>query len=83
MYATFRSSLSTTAVAVLAAGTLAAAPVQVSRTHLASTGGVARALLVNSGCANAATGDEEAPAAKPRRTRRTLAARNPGVEAAE
>ena len=32
---------------------------------------------------DAATGDEEAPTAKPRRTRRTLAARNPGVEAAE
>ena len=37
---------------------VAAAPVQVSRAHLASTGGVARALIVNSGCANAATGDE-------------------------
>lgn len=37
---------------------VAAAPVQVSRAHLAATGGVARALVVNSGCANAATGDE-------------------------
>lgn len=37
---------------------MAAAPVQVSRAHLATTGGSARALVVNSGCANAATGEE-------------------------
>lgn len=47
-----------TAAAMFTRNLVAAAPVQVSRTHLASTGGVARALLVNSGCANAATGDE-------------------------
>ena len=35
-----------------------AAPVLVSREHLARTGGSARALVVNSGCANACTGDE-------------------------
>lgn len=34
----------------------AAAPVQVSRAHL--TGGRARAIVVNAGCANAATGDQ-------------------------
>jgi glutamate N-acetyltransferase / amino-acid N-acetyltransferase len=34
-----------------------AAPVVVSREHLASTGGRARAVVVNSGCANACTGD--------------------------
>ena len=33
-----------------------AAPVQVSRAHLAASGGRVRALLVNSGCANACTG---------------------------
>jgi glutamate N-acetyltransferase/amino-acid N-acetyltransferase len=33
-----------------------AAPVVVSRAHLASTGGRARAIVVNSGCANACTG---------------------------
>ncbi|MEA2687036.1 MAG: glutamate N-acetyltransferase / amino-acid N-acetyltransferase, partial [Actinomycetota bacterium] len=33
-----------------------AAPVNVSRAHLASTGGRAAAVVVNSGCANAATG---------------------------
>lgn len=35
-----------------------AAPVQVSRRHLAVTHGHAHALLINSGCANAATGAE-------------------------
>jgi glutamate N-acetyltransferase/amino-acid N-acetyltransferase len=34
-----------------------AAPVLVSREHLARTGGRARALVVNSGCANACTGE--------------------------
>ena len=33
-----------------------AAPVLVSKRHLARTGGVARAIVVNSGCANACTG---------------------------
>ena len=35
-----------------------AAPVTVSRQHLARTGGTARAIIVNSGCANACTGAE-------------------------
>src|SRR5262249_4932333 len=35
-----------------------AAPVLVSREHLARSGGAARAVVVNSGCANACTGDE-------------------------
>lgn len=35
-----------------------AAPVLVSREHLAQSGGVARAVVVNSGCANACTGDQ-------------------------
>lgn len=47
-----------TAAAMFTRNLVAAAPVQVSRAHLASTAGVARAILVNSGCANAATGDE-------------------------
>lgn len=34
----------------------AAAPVQVSRAHLATTGGQVSAVVLNSGCANAATG---------------------------
>jgi glutamate N-acetyltransferase/amino-acid N-acetyltransferase len=34
-----------------------AAPVLLSKAHLARSGGVARALVVNSGCANACTGD--------------------------
>lgn len=47
-----------TAAAMFTRNLVAAAPVQVSRAHLAATGGVARALVVNSGCANAATGEE-------------------------
>jgi glutamate N-acetyltransferase/amino-acid N-acetyltransferase len=35
-----------------------AAPVLISKRHLARTGGVARAIVVNSGCANACTGDQ-------------------------
>ena len=35
-----------------------AAPVLVSREHLKRSGGTARAIVVNSGCANACTGDE-------------------------
>jgi glutamate N-acetyltransferase / amino-acid N-acetyltransferase len=35
-----------------------AAPVLVSREHLVRTGGLARAIIVNSGCANACTGPE-------------------------
>ena len=35
-----------------------AAPILVSREHLARSGGIARAIIVNSGCANACTGDE-------------------------
>ena len=47
-----------TAAAMFTRNLVAAAPVQLSRAHLAASGGTARALLVNSGCANAATGDE-------------------------
>jgi glutamate N-acetyltransferase/amino-acid N-acetyltransferase len=35
-----------------------AAPVLVSKRHLAQSGGMARAIVVNSGCANACTGDQ-------------------------
>ena len=46
-----------TAAAVFTTNKAQAAPVLVSREHLAHTGGVARAVVVNSGCANACTGD--------------------------
>jgi glutamate N-acetyltransferase/amino-acid N-acetyltransferase len=42
----------------------AAAPVLVSRAHLAASGGVARAVVTNSGCANACTGDAGLEAAR-------------------
>jgi glutamate N-acetyltransferase/amino-acid N-acetyltransferase len=47
-----------TAAAVFTTNKARAAPVLVSREHLAHTGGYARAVLVNSGCANACTGPE-------------------------
>jgi len=47
-----------TAAAVFTLNRAQAAPVVVSRQHLARSGGVARAIVVNSGCANACTGDE-------------------------
>ena len=47
-----------TAAAVFTINRAQAAPVVVSREHLAQTGASARAIVVNSGCANACTGDE-------------------------
>ena len=46
-----------TAVAVFTISKAQAAPVLVSKEHLAKSGGVVRAVVVNSGCANACTGD--------------------------
>ena len=43
---------------------LAAAPVQVCRSHLAGSGGLAAGVVLNSGCANAATGGEGRRAAE-------------------
>ncbi len=45
-----------TAAAVFTANLVQAAPVRLSRRHLEQSGGRARALVVTSGCANAATG---------------------------
>src|SRR3954465_4426894 len=47
-----------TAAAVFTTNLAQAAPVLVSRDHLGRSGGTARAIIVNSGCANACTGDE-------------------------
>ncbi len=46
------------AAAVFTTNLAQAAPVLVSREHLRGTGGFARAIIVNSGCANACTGNE-------------------------
>ena len=46
-----------TAAAMFTLNKVQAAPVLVSKEHLAKSGGVVRALVVNSGCANACTGD--------------------------
>lgn len=45
-----------TAASVFTTNRAQAAPVVVSKEHLADSGGVARAIVVNSGCANACTG---------------------------
>ena len=50
------SDRTATAAAVFTTNRAQAAPVVVSREHLVSSGGVARAVIVNSGCANACTG---------------------------
>jgi glutamate N-acetyltransferase/amino-acid N-acetyltransferase len=47
-----------TAAAVFTINRAQAAPVVVSREHLERSGGVARAVIVNSGCANACTGND-------------------------
>jgi len=46
------------AAAVFTRNIIAAAPIQVSKRHLAHSNGRVRALVINSGCANAATGDD-------------------------
>lgn len=60
------------AAAVFTRNLAAAAPVQVSRAHLAETGGTARAVVVNAGNANACTGEAGLQAA--RRTVEAVAA---------
>ena len=52
------------AAAVFTTNKAVAAPVVVSREHLARSGGVARAVIVNSGCANACTGEAGLAAAR-------------------
>jgi glutamate N-acetyltransferase/amino-acid N-acetyltransferase len=52
------------AAAVFTTNLAVAAPVVVSREHLARSGGATRAIVVNSGCANACTGDEGLQAAR-------------------
>jgi glutamate N-acetyltransferase/amino-acid N-acetyltransferase len=47
-----------TAAAVFTLNRAQAAPVIVSREHLVQSGGVARAIIVNSGCANACTAEQ-------------------------
>ena len=46
------------AAAVFTTNRAVAAPVVVSREHLERSGGTARAIVVNSGCANACTGED-------------------------
>jgi glutamate N-acetyltransferase / amino-acid N-acetyltransferase len=46
-----------TAAAVFTTNKAQAAPVLVSRQHLTASNGIVRAIIVNSGCANACTGD--------------------------
>jgi glutamate N-acetyltransferase/amino-acid N-acetyltransferase len=46
------------AAAIFTTNLAQAAPVLLSKAHLAASGGVARAVVINSGCANACTGDQ-------------------------
>src|SRR5436309_721979 len=46
------------AAAVFTTNKAQAAPVLISRDHLARASGTARAIIINSGCANACTGEE-------------------------
>jgi glutamate N-acetyltransferase/amino-acid N-acetyltransferase len=50
------SEVPASAAAVYTTNVVQAAPIEVCRTHLAATKGKARAIVVNSGCANACTG---------------------------
>ena len=52
------------AASVFTTNRAVAAPVVVSREHLARSGGTARAIVINSGCANACTGEEGLTAAR-------------------
>jgi len=52
------SESAATAAAVFTINRAQAAPVVLSRQHIEQSGGLARAIVVNSGCANACTGDE-------------------------
>src|SRR5690349_328178 len=52
------------AAAVFTTNKATAAPVIVSREHLSRSGGVARAVVINSGCANACTGSDGLAAAR-------------------
>ena len=52
------------AAAVFTTNKATAAPVVVSREHLSRSGGLARAIVVNSGCANACTGADGLAAAR-------------------
>ena len=58
------SDVPATAAAVFTTNRAPAAPILVSREHLRVSGGLARAIVVNSGCANACTGDEGLRAAR-------------------
>ncbi|MCS5701680.1 MAG: bifunctional ornithine acetyltransferase/N-acetylglutamate synthase [Acidobacteria bacterium] len=52
------AGIPTSAAAVFTTNLVAAAPVLVSKSHLKTSGGRARAVIINSGCANACTGEE-------------------------
>jgi glutamate N-acetyltransferase / amino-acid N-acetyltransferase len=57
------SDVPATVSAVFTLNRAQAAPVLVSKAHLDRSGGIARAVIVNSGCANACTGEEGLQAA--------------------
>jgi glutamate N-acetyltransferase / amino-acid N-acetyltransferase len=52
------SDTAASAAAVFTTNVAQAAPILISREHLAASAGRARAIVVNSGCANACTGED-------------------------
>ena len=52
------AGIPTSAAAVFTTNLVAAAPVLVSKSHLRTSSGRARAVIINSGCANACTGEK-------------------------
>ena len=55
---------SASAAALFTTNLVKAAPVLLSRAHLEASGGIARAVVINSGCANACTGEHGARVAR-------------------
>jgi glutamate N-acetyltransferase/amino-acid N-acetyltransferase len=68
------------AAAVFTTNKAAAAPVIVSREHLALSGGLASAVVVNSGCANACTGEAGLASARTMAARAAEAAQCPAAQ---
>ncbi len=75
------SDVPAAAAAVFTTSRAQAAPVIVSREHLVRSGGTARAIVINSGCANACTGDDGLLAARrmASQTARTIGCRDEQV----
>src|SRR5262249_59564547 len=68
------------AAAVFTTNKAIAAPVVVSRDHLSRSGGLVRAIIVNSGCPNACTGDDGLAVARETTAETARLVRRPGAQ---